>query len=229
MILEATDISKIYRNDALQELRALKSVSLTINSSEVLAVVGPSGAGKSTLMHILGGLDRPSEGTVIFEGQDIYSLDDRQRSQWRNETAGFIFQFYHLLPEFTALENVMMPALIREKVSHSRPAREEAVGLLNRVGLGQRMEHRPNQLSGGEQQRVAIARALMNKPKIIFCDEPTGNLDSQSGDGVVQLLLDLNRQNYQTLVIVTHDEDIARRCHRTVHMRDGALCQQPQS
>jgi len=222
MILEALNIHKIYDHTA-HELHVLKGVNVAVKEGDILTIVGPSGAGKSTLLHILGGLDRPTEGKVLLDRQDVYNIDDHQRAKLRNEKIGFIFQFYHLLPEFTALENVMMPALIKRNLNRSETLRDRALGLLKEVGLEPRAHHRPSELSGGEQQRTAIARSLMNSPQIIFCDEPTGNLDSQSGEEVVRLLLELNTKNKQTLVIVTHDENIARHSHTTLHMHDGEL------
>jgi lipoprotein-releasing system ATP-binding protein len=170
----------------------------------------------------MGGLDRPAEGQVQFDDEDLYRLNENKRAQIRNQKFGFIFQFYHLLAEFTALENVILPALV-DKNADLGAVKAKAVKLLDKVGLSKRYEHKPHELSGGEQQRVAIARALINEPKVIFCDEPTGNLDSESGKGVIDLLMELNQKNKQTLVIVTHDDSIAKRSHRVVPMRDGKL------
>ena len=222
MILEAKNISKVYVT-AGESLEVLKSASVGIKTGEVVAIVGPSGAGKSTLMHILGGLDNPTKGTVFLQGNDVYKLKDAARAKVRNEHFGFIFQFYHLLPEFTALENVVLPALIKEDAVSTKKFEPKAQALLERVGLGARLKHKSNQLSGGEQQRVAIARALMNDPKIIFCDEPTGNLDSENGRMILELLLKLNKENKQTVVIVTHDESIAKAAHRIIQIRDGRI------
>lgn len=221
-MLAAQGIHKFYDHPAGQ-LHILKGITLEVAAGDVVAIVGPSGAGKSTLLHIMGGLDDPCEGKVIFGGQEVYKLNERERARIRNRQIGFIFQFYHLLPEFTALENVILPALVHNNMRQLETAKAKGVLLLNRVGLKDRYEHKPNELSGGEQQRVAIARALVNDPKIIFCDEPTGNLDSESGKGVIDLLMELNQKNNQTLVIVTHDEALALRSHRVVHMRDGLL------
>lgn len=222
MMLEAVNIHKTY-NHAVRTLHVLKGVSLKVTPGEVLSIVGPSGAGKSTLLHVLGGLDKPTEGQVIFENQEIYALNDKERANIRNGKIGFVFQFYHLLPEFSALENVILPALIKEDMAQKNDLEQKGLSLLAKVGLKERAAHKPYQLSGGEQQRVAIARALVNDPKVIFCDEPTGNLDSQSGSEVIDLLMHLNRENQQTLVIVTHDEHIARRSKKVLHMRDGQL------
>lgn len=223
VLLQAKNIQKNYRQGG-RTLHILKGIDLEINGGDFLCLVGPSGAGKSTLMHILGGLDEPSEGEVFIEGENIYRLRDHVRAKLRNIKLGFVFQFYHLLPEFTALENVALPALIQEdRAKINREMKEKAKSLLMDVGLGERLEHKPNQLSGGEQQRVAIARALINQPKLILCDEPTGNLDSASGQEIIDLLISLNKKHQQTLLIVTHDEKVASQAHRTMHMEDGFL------
>ncbi len=219
MLIEAINIHKIYPGP----LHVLKGVDLTIEAGEVVAIVGPSGAGKSTLLHILGGLDAPKEGQVIFNGQDLYGLSDIKRAQTRNSEMGFVFQSYHLLPELTALENVILPAMIKENSRKTSAIEFAGLKLLEQLGLSSRASHRPNQLSGGEQQRVAIARALMNGPKVVFCDEPTGNLDSVSGQVVMDTLLRLNQTHGVTVVIVTHDEKIAARTQRTISMKDGLL------
>lgn len=221
-MIEAIDIHKDYDHPA-GKVHVLKGIDLKIQEGEVVAIVGPSGAGKSTLLHIMGGLDKPVKGRVHFDNEDIYRLSESKRAQIRNRKIGFIFQFYHLLPEFTAVENVILPALVAKDAGASDGYKAKAVVMLDRVGLSHRIEHKPQELSGGEQQRVAIARALINEPKVIFCDEPTGNLDSESGKGVIDLLMELNKKNRQTLVIVTHDESIAKRSHRVVQMRDGRI------
>lgn len=221
MILYAKNIRKVYKQ-ARTELEVLKGVDVSIDQGEVVAIVGPSGAGKSTLLHILGGLDVPTEGEVMLDGENIYRLRDKLRAKVRNEKIGFVFQFYHLLPEFNALENVMMPGYVLGRLSRGEVKRKSA-SLLEQLGLSKRLKHKPSQLSGGEQQRVAIARALLNEPKILLSDEPTGNLDSTSGKEIIKLLMDLNYVKKQAIVIVTHDESIARQCHRTIHMRDGLL------
>ena len=222
MLLSARNILKIYTQGA-ETLRVLKGIDIDIDEGQVLSIIGPSGAGKSTLLHILGGLDAPQVGQVIFDGRDLYGLSENELSRLRNGDIGFVFQFYHLLAELSALENVLLPALIKKNSRRTRALEEESAGLLERVGLKERLQHRPYQLSGGEQQRVAIARALMNRPKIIFCDEPTGNLDSETGKAIIEILLELNAKGKQTLVVVTHDDTIARRSHRVVHIRDGKL------
>lgn len=222
MILEASNIHKSYYGSG-SSLHVLKGIDLRIKRGEIVSIIGPSGAGKSTLLHILGGLDQPDQGNVSFDGEDIYSLDDPARAKIRNSKIGFVFQFYHLLPEFSALENVLLPAMIQKRQVKKKQFEEEGLELLDRVGLRDRVQHRSYQLSGGEQQRVAIARALINKPQIVFCDEPTGNLDSESGQEIIRLLLELNSKSNQTLVIVTHDENVAKRSHRIIHIKDGAL------
>ena len=204
-------------------LHVLKGVDLNIEAGEVVAIVGPSGAGKSTLLHILGALDVPTQGHVCFNGQDVYGLNDKERSLLRNSQMGFVFQAYHLLPELTALENVILPMMVKNSSRKTSAIELEGVKLLEQMGLAQRSTHRPSQLSGGEQQRVAIARSLMNKPKVVFCDEPTGNLDSQSGAMVIDVLLNLNKTSGQTVVIVTHDQAIAKRTQKIIRIKDGAL------
>ena len=221
-MIKAIDIHKTYKQ-ADNILHVLKGVSLSIAEGEVMAIVGPSGAGKSTLLHNLGGLDLPSQGSVEFFGQDLYTLPEHKRAALRNEHIGFVFQAYHLLPELTALENVILPALVKNNSRKTSVIELDGVKLLEEVGLGTRITHRPSQLSGGEQQRVAIARALMNNPKVIFCDEPTGNLDSASGAMVMDILLSLNARTKQTVVVVTHDERIAKRVGRIINIKDGQL------
>jgi len=220
-IIRVESVSKAYKNGAIP-LEVLRGINLEINKSEFLAIQGPSGAGKSTLLHILGALDEPTEGEVLFEDKNIYALGEEERANFRNRKAGFVFQFYHLLPEFNALENIMLPALIkswweRKKVAH------QAKDLLEKVGLSARATHRPKELSGGEQQRVAIARALINKPQVLFCDEPTGNLDSESGKNILGLLKTLNKEEKTTIVLVTHDKEIAGAADRIVHLKDGLV------
>jgi len=219
MLIEAVNIHKLYPGP----LHVLKGVDLTIEAGEVVAIVGPSGAGKSTLLHILGGLDVPKEGQVIFQGQHLYGLSDAKRAQVRNSDMGFVFQSYHLLPELSALENVILPAMIKENSRKTSTIEFAGLKLLEQLGLSARSSHRPNQLSGGEQQRVAIARALMNGPKVVFCDEPTGNLDSVSGSVVMDTLLNLNKTHGVTVIIVTHDDKIASRTQRIIAMKDGLL------
>ncbi len=221
-MFKAVNVHKKYQQ-ASSSLHVLKGINLSVNEGDFLSIVGPSGAGKSTLLHILGGLDKPSEGQVIFEGKELYALNDKERSKIRNQKIGFVFQFYHLLPEFTALENVILPALVKKDTGSTKAIEQKGLDILEKVGLAQRARHKPNQLSGGEQQRVAIARALVNDPAVVFCDEPTGNLDSESGQGIITLLKGLNETQKQTLVIVTHDKTIAGCSKKIVQIRDGQL------
>lgn len=222
-MLKARNIHKIYRNGA-RELPVLKGIDLNIEKGEFVSVFGPSGAGKSTLLNILGGLDEPTEGRVFLDRQDLYKLGDKRRAEIRNRKIGFVFQFYHLLPEFSALENVMLPALIMNRRLTTNDQRlTRAKMLLELVGLGDRISHKPNQLSGGEQQRTAIARALVNEPELLLCDEPTGNLDSVTGKGIITLLYRLNEDKGTTIMVVTHEEEIAKRTHKVLHIRDGKL------
>lgn len=223
MLLEAKAIHKSY-GQGKRCLHILKGVDLRVREGEVVVIVGPSGVGKSTLLHILGGLDKPSSrGAVILQGDDVYALKESERARLRNKKIGLVFQFYHLLPEFTALENVLLPLFIRYQSANVRAHQEAAEAVLTRVGLQHRMTHKPAQLSGGEQQRVAIARALINDPQLLLCDEPTGNLDSKNGQEVLNLLMRLNQEHNQTLIIVTHDENIASAASRVIHMKDGLL------
>jgi lipoprotein-releasing system ATP-binding protein len=219
-MVEVKGLRKIYKNGA-KELEVLKGIDLKVEKNEVLAVLGPSGAGKSTLLHLLGGLDSPTGGEVLIDGIDINSLGDGERAKLRNRKIGFVFQFYHLLPEFDALENVMLPLLI--KGEDGKNWRDRGIELLRSVGLEGRMSHRPGRLSGGEQQRVAIARALVNGPELLLCDEPTGNLDSETGENIIELLWELNKSRKMTLIIVTHDAQISKAAKRVLHIRDGVI------
>jgi len=203
------------------ELPVLDGINLDIQAGEMLAIVGASGVGKSTFLHILGGLDRPSSGKVYYGDTDVFGLDNSSLSRFRNERVGFVFQFHHLLPEFSALENVMMPALIQRM---DREQAADAAGkILADVGLGARLLHRPGELSGGEQQRVAVARALILKPAVVLADEPTGNLDLHTGESVHDLLLQINKQQGITFVIVTHNDKLAVRADRVLRMAEGRL------
>ena len=202
-------------------VNVLRGIDLDIARGEMLSVVGASGVGKSTLLHILGGLDRPTSGTVGYDGVDIYAMDDAALARFRNTRVGFVFQFHHLLPEFTAIENVLTPAMINGAARED--ARARAMSLLDEVGLSGRVGHRPGELSGGEQQRVAIARALMVEPAVILADEPTGNLDTHTAESVHDLLRSLNREKGLTLVVVTHNEKLAERADRTIRMVDGQV------
>ena len=199
----------------------LNGIDLSINKGEVLAIVGASGVGKSTFLHILGGLDRPTSGKVLYGNVDVFTLDANRIARFRNEHVGFVFQFHHLLPEFSALENVMMPALIRGM--NREQAGDSAAQMLNDVGLGGRLLHRPGEMSGGEQQRVAVARALMLSPDVVLADEPTGNLDVHTGEAVHDLLLSINKLKHITFVIVTHNDKLAIRADRVLRLTEGRL------
>ncbi len=205
-------------------LHVLDGIDLEIRQGEMLAIVGASGVGKSTFLHILGALDRPTSGKILYGDTDVFALDSNQLARFRNEHVGFVFQFHHLLPEFSALENVMMPALIR-RLNRNR-AGKLARQILNDVGLSARVHHRPGELSGGEQQRVAVARALMLEPDIVLADEPTGNLDTHTGEAVHDLLLSINKQRGLTFVIVTHNDKLAIRADRILRMTEGRLIQE---
>ncbi|UHG89212.1 ABC transporter ATP-binding protein [Spirosoma oryzicola] len=215
-LLQTTDIRRNYGN-----LPVLKGINLTIEAGEVVSIVGASGAGKTTLLQILGTLDRPDGGELHIAGQNVFALGDRQLAQFRNERIGFVFQFNNLLPEFTALENVCLPGFISEK--DEREVRERAESLLTTLGLQHRLNHLPSQMSGGEQQRTAVARALINKPAIVFADEPSGNLDSRNAEELHQLFFRLRDELGQTFIIVTHNETLAALADRTVTIRDGLL------
>lgn len=219
-MIEAKGLRKNYTNGA-KRLEVLKGVDLKVEAAQITAILGPSGAGKSTLLHLLGGLDVPSEGEVFIDGVNIYSIGEGERAKLRNTKIGFIFQFYHLLPEFNALENVLLPLWIRGE--NGKSAHKKGTEMLGLVGLGERLDHRPGQLSGGEQQRVAIARALINDPEALLCDEPTGNLDSETGGNIIELLWDLNARRKTTLIIVTHDAEIAKAAQRVLHIKDGRI------
>ncbi len=216
--LEAIDLWKEYPAPA-GALSVLEGISFRLAPGESLAIQGPSGSGKSTLLFILGALEPPSRGEVRLGGIDPHALAEREQAKFRSRRLGFIFQDHHLLPQLTLLENVLVPALLRDRDELDFLAR--ARDLIRRVGLGERLDHLPGELSGGERQRAAIARALLNKPEIVYCDEPTGNLDTQTGEKIHQLILDLNRETSVTFVLVTHDEELAQHAHRRLRMRDG--------
>lgn len=213
-IIEAAGIQKSFGT-----LKVLKGIDFSADRSEVVAIMGASGAGKSTLLQILGTLSTPDAGSLMIDGTDVLHLGSRELSAFRNRRIGFVFQFHHLLPEFNALENVMIPAYIAHR--SDKDAKSSASKLLEDMGLGDRMDHKPSELSGGEQQRVAIARALINDPAILFADEPTGNLDTKTKADIHQLFFDLRDRYGQTIVIVTHDPALAQMCDRTLYMRDG--------
>jgi lipoprotein-releasing system ATP-binding protein len=223
--MTARGIKKSYRSEdptAEVSVDVLKGIDVDIQMGDAICIMGSSGAGKSTLLHILGALDRPSDGQVFFRNQNLSGMTDDQLSDFRNKTMGFVFQFHHLLSEFTALENVMMPALIGG--ARPRSASKTAEVLLRELGLGSRLHHRPSAMSGGEQQRVAIARALVREPAIIFADEPTGNLDQKTGSQVQSLLFELQKRHKLTLVAVTHDQEFAKKFPKVRTLRDGQWC-----
>jgi lipoprotein-releasing system ATP-binding protein len=219
-VLEARDIRRAFRQGPI-DLEVLRGVNLAVRAGERIAVIGASGSGKTTLLQILGGLDRPTSGSVHVAGQDIHSLAERARGELRNRTLGYIYQFHHLQQEFSALENVAMPLLVRREPKAEAARRARAV--LERVGLGERLVHRPNELSGGERQRAAVARALVTNPRIVLADEPTGNLDGGNAESVFALLLELNREFGTSLIVVTHDRQLAARMDRVLELDRGNL------
>jgi lipoprotein-releasing system ATP-binding protein len=218
-LISIKNISKTF-NVSGGDVRVLNDISFDVSKGDMTAIMGPSGAGKSTLLHILGALDRPTSGSLLYEGQDILSFRDDALSGFRNRNVGFVFQFHHLLPEFNALENAMLPGLISgiDRAGTRRKAEE----ILKDLGLSKRMHHKPGQLSGGEQQRVAVARALMLEPSVVLADEPTGNLDTKTGEELFELLLELNAKGI-TFIIVTHNDLLASRCERIIRMKDGMI------
>ena len=216
----AQDVTKSFARDG-ERVEVLKGVSLAVAAGELVSIAGPSGVGKSTLLHLLGGLERPTGGKISYGETNLAELTDLALARFRNRHAGFVFQFHHLLPEFSAVENVMLPLLIRRATQAA--ARERAAALLGRVGLSGRLRHRPGELSGGEQQRVAIARALVGEPAVLLADEPTGNLDSKTGEEVFELLRELNHETRLTCILITHNEELARRTDRVLRMLDGRM------
>lgn len=218
--LQVTDLSKSFLLGN-QTIDVLKGINLEVCRGEMLAMVGASGAGKSTLLHILGTLDRPTRGTVCYESQNIFRLSEQELAHFRNRRIGFVFQFHHLLPEFTALENTSLPSLMQKRPTAQ--CIEEASALLSEVGLGHRLHHKPGELSGGEQQRVAVARALIHSPDLVLADEPTGNLDTHTGETLFALLRKLNEQRQTAFVIVTHNEHLSRQADRSIHVVDGRI------
>jgi len=225
-LLQAIDIYKEYSSGE-RTLPVLRGINLSIEAGKIVVIVGASGAGKSTLLHILGILDTPTSGSVVYKGINLNSLSARKQAEMRNHIFGFVFQFYHLLPDFTALENVLLPCLIGEgflqRKTESANSTNRAISLMERVGLGSRLTHKPSHLSGGERQRVAIVRALINNPELLLCDEPTGNLDTRTGHEIRELIWDLNKTMNQTVVIVTHDEEIAKHADYVIRIVDGCI------
>lgn len=222
MILSASTISKSYASKGGEgRLHVLDGISLDLNQGESVAITGPSGSGKSTLLHILGGLDRPDSGTILYRGNDMSKLSAESLAKWRNKEVGFVFQFHYLLPEFTACENVMMPALIHKDAGVD--PKKRALDLLARVGLSDRANHRPSELSGGEQQRVAVARALMNRPSLLLADEPTGNLDEKNTMQLMELLSQIRTDEGMTMVMVTHDQQLTRYCNRVITLSKSSV------
>jgi len=218
--LEVNDVYKSFQLGS-QTVNVLNGINLTLQRGEMLTMIGESGAGKSTFLHILGTLNQPTQGTVLYEGQDVFRLSENDLANFRNRRIGFVFQFHHLLPEFTALENTYLPALIQKRPKQEMM--EEAVSLLDDVGLGNRLHHKPRELSGGEQQRVAVARALIQSPDLILADEPTGNLDARTGETIFELLHALNKNRGTAFIIVTHNERLYKQADRLIHMVDGTI------
>ena len=218
IVLEGVDIHKSFQT-GVETLHVLKGVDIGIRRGEIVSVVGASGVGKSTLLHILGALDRPTKGRVRLNSTDVFALSDKRLAHFRNKTIGFVFQFHHLLPEFSALENVMMPRIIAGEERGS--IKEKAEGLLSEVGLADRVHHKPGELSGGEQQRVAVARALINEPQIVIADEPSGNLDKTTGEEIHNLISELNQKKGQSFIIATHNHLLAQRAHRIITLVEG--------
>lgn len=223
VVIETQNLKKRYRMGKL-DVSALNGVDLRVKAGEFMSIMGPSGSGKTTLLNLIGALDRPTEGTVLIKGTDIAGLDDNELAELRNREIGFVFQFFNLMARMSALKNVEMPMAFADVSQEERKSR--ATELLEKIGLGDRLDHRPTELSGGEQQRVAIARALVNNPSVVLCDEPTGNIDTETGKEIMETLRELNRERQQTFVIVTHDPLVAGSVDRVAHMQDGLIIRQ---
>lgn len=222
-MIDIKDVFKSYENGP-QKVDVIKGISLQVKQAEVVVIMGPSGVGKSTLLHLIGALDLPTSGEIKIADQNVHTLRNDSLARFRNNSIGFVFQFHHLLPEFTALENILIPAMMYGKLTAEKE--EYAKHILDEVGLSHRLNHKPRELSGGEQQRVAVGRALVNQPKVILADEPTGNLDKKSGEALYALLLDLNKKLKQTLIIVTHNENMTSQASRVIEMDDGKIGKQ---
>ncbi|NIA28985.1 MAG: ATP-binding cassette domain-containing protein [Actinobacteria bacterium] len=220
-MLRVFDLHKSYKMGKAGSLHVLKGINLQVREGEIIAIVGPSGVGKSTLLHLIGGLDWPTKGRVEIDGKDMFRYDNEKLSKLRNQTVGFVFQFHHLLPEFTALENVMMPGLIGRL--DNKQLKKRCLTLLEEVGLADRLNHRPGELSGGEQQRLAVARALTNNPRLLLADEPSGNLDVHTANSLHRLLWQLNKKYNQTLIIVTHNKELAEQADKIIELYDGNI------
>ena len=221
IIIKTAGVTKEYQISKTETLKVLKGINVEIFEGEIVSIVGPSGAGKSTLLHLIGTLDKPTSGEIFFNGENVFKLSSNELARFRNTQIGFVFQFHHLLPEFTAIENVCIASMIGGK--SIKEVEEKAKEFLTEVGLGERLNHKPSELSGGEAQRVAIARALINSPKIVLADEPTGNLDSKNSEEVMGLIFDLRKKYNKTFVIVTHNEKFAQMTDRTLKMTDGII------
>lgn len=219
-LLQIEGITKIYQSGP-QSVEVLKGIDLKVDKGEIVIIMGPSGVGKSTLLHIIGGLDKPSSGKININNTNIFELENNKLAHFRNSSIGFVFQFHHLLPEFSALENLMIPGMIQNR--NLEELKSKSIELLDKIGLSNRINHRPSQLSGGEQQRVAIARALVNDPQLILADEPTGNLDKRNSESLYNLILDLNKTLNQTFVIVTHNEMMTQKANKVVELEDGKI------
>jgi len=219
-ILKAVDVYKAFQNGP-ETTEVLRGINLEVQQGEVVIIIGPSGVGKSTLLHLIGSLDKPSSGEIHINGQNVFEMQDQKLASFRNKNIGFVFQFHHLLPEFTALENVMLPGMMYEKDLES--VEKNALQLLSEVALDDRLHHKPNQLSGGERQRVAVARALINRPKLVLADEPTGNLDKNNSESLYRLILDLNKKFNQTFIIVTHNELMAEKASKLIELEYGQV------